>query len=145
MQGEAAVVARAEEPPPQGRERVLCVDDEAAVARVMQALLTRLGYEVQVYTNSVDALAAFRAAPQRFDLVVTDHTMPAMTGKILAGELRRIRADIPIILCTGHSSSDDSEMSALAGVNAVLMKPVASADLARTIRQVFAQRQAQGA
>ena len=93
-----------EEPLPGGRERLLFVDDEAALVHLWQAALEHLGYSVVVCTSSLEALDVFRAAPQNFDLVVTDYTMPTMTGEVLAHELRRIRPDIPIILYTGFSA-----------------------------------------
>ena len=88
---------------PHGTGRILFVDDEAVLARVSQSMLARCGYDVVSRTSSIEALEAFRAMPHRFDLVVTDQTMPQMTGEELAQALRRIRPDIPIILCTGFS------------------------------------------
>ena len=90
-------------PLPTGTERILFVDDEEALSILARETLVRLGYDVTVSTSSLDALAAFRATPLRFDLVITDQTMPAMTGETLVRELRRIRPDIPVILCTGYS------------------------------------------
>src|SRR5207248_7099491 len=88
---------------PKGEVHILFVDDETALANLAQAMLTLLGYDIDVYTSSRAALAAFQAAPQRFDLVITDQTMPRMTGAALTLALRHIRPDIPIILCTGFS------------------------------------------
>ena len=82
----------------------------------------------------------FRMAPQRFDLVITDQTMPHMTGEELALELRRLRADIPIILCTGFSHIMHAERAQELGIDAFLMKPLAMQDLARVIQQVLAPR-----
>jgi signal transduction histidine kinase/CheY-like chemotaxis protein len=96
-----------EEAVPHGSGRILFVEDEATLAHLGQDLLGRLGYEVVVHTSSVEALATFQAAPQHFDLVITDQTMPQMTGAQLADELRRLRPNIPIILCTGFSHSID--------------------------------------
>jgi len=92
-----------EESLPKGEGHILFVDDETALAKLAHAMLTRLGYDTEVYTSSRAALAAFQAAPQRFDLVITDQTMPRMTGEALTLALRHIRPDIPIILCTGFS------------------------------------------
>jgi signal transduction histidine kinase len=87
--------APAQIPLPRGHERILLVDDEASVAEMGQRLLTRLGYEVVAYTSSREALDAFRGAPEGFDLLITDHTMPQMTGEALARAVRQIRPDLP--------------------------------------------------
>jgi CheY-like chemotaxis protein len=125
---------------PQGHERVLFVDDEKVLTTVWRQLLARMGYQVTVYTSSPDALVAFRSTPHSFDLVITDQTMPHITGETLVGELRRIRSDIPVILCTGYNPLIDAERAAALGIDAFLLKPIAAEDLARTIRQVFARR-----
>jgi CheY-like chemotaxis protein len=100
-------------------------------------MLERLGYTVVACTSSTEALQAFRAAPQHFDLVITDQTMPGMSGVALAAELRRLRPDIPIILCTGFSQAVTAETACELGINAVLMKPLESRDLALAIRRVL--------
>jgi PAS domain S-box-containing protein len=133
--------ARPEEAIPGGHERILFVDDEDALARLGQALLERLGYEITVRTSSIEALEVFRVAPQRFDLVITDQTMPNMTGEVLARELRRIRPDIPIILCTGFSYMMTAEKAQTLGIDAFLMKPLVTRDLGLAIRQVLDSRQ----
>jgi CheY-like chemotaxis protein len=119
---------------------VLLVDDEAALVHLGEAILQRLGYEVVVCTSSTEALEVFRAAPQRFDLVITDQTMPHMTGERFAQALRRLRSDIPIILCTGFSHVMHAERAQELGIDAFLMKPLAMQDLAQTIQQVMAAR-----
>ena len=125
---------------PTGAERVLLVDDEAALVHLGNAILRRLGYEVVVCTSSTEALEVFRAAPQRFDLVITDQTMPHMTGERLAQALRRLQPDIPIILCTGFSHGMHAERAQELGIDAFLMKPLAMQELAQTIQQVMAAR-----
>ncbi len=125
---------------PTGAERVLLIDDEAALVHLGEAILRRLGYEVVVCTSSTEALEVFRAAPQRFDLVITDQTMPHMTGERLAQALRRLRPDIPIILCTGFSHVMHAERAQELGIDAFLMKPLAMQELAQTIQQVIAAR-----
>jgi CheY-like chemotaxis protein len=132
-----------EEPVQGGQECILFVDDQELLARAAQAILAQLGYTVVRHTSSVEALEAFRAAPQRYDLVITDQTMPNLTGEALARELRRLRPDIPIILCTGFSHTMTREKARLLGINAFLMKPLTLRDLARTIREVLTQRSAQ--
>ncbi len=125
-----------------GSEHLLFVDDEADTALAMQELLAHLGYETVVCTTSIEALAISRAAPQRFDLVITDQTMPKMTGKTLTQELRRIRPDVPIILCTGFSHIIDAAEAEALGIDAFLMKTLAIGDLSHTIQDVLARRTA---
>ena len=132
---------RAEAATPQGRGCILFVDDEVTLANLNQTALEQLGYEVVAKTSSLEALEAFRAMPQRFDVVVTDQTMPNMTGEHLAGALRRIRPDIPIILCTGFSHVINAEKARALGIEAFCMKPIGVRDLAVTIQQVLDQRE----
>lgn len=124
----------------QGTGRILFVDDEEMLALLGKGLLERLGYEVVAYTDSRDALDDFRAAPHRFDLVITDQTMPQLTGVTLIQELRQFRADIPIILCTGFSHMINPEKARALGVDAFVMKPGVSQELAVAIQQVLAKR-----
>ena len=132
-----------EEPVVGGNERILFVDDEAALVHVGRATLQRLGYQVVVCTSSSEALETFRAAPQSFDLVITDRTMPMLTGEALVHALRQLRPDIPIILCTGLSQPVTSEQLRALEVDAFLLKPVMAHEWARVIRQVLEQRTAQ--
>jgi PAS domain S-box-containing protein len=133
----ATATASFEEQLPGGTERILFVDDEEPLARLGRAMLERLGYEVVVSTNSLEALEVFRTAPQRFDLVITDYTMPGMTGEVLARALRRLRSDIPIILCTGFSHIMDAEKAHALGIDAFLLKPLLLRDLGLAIRRVL--------
>ncbi len=133
--------ARPEEPLLGEGEHILFVDDEEALTRLAQSMLERLGYKVQVYTNSAEALARFRLAPHCFDLVITDQTMPHMTGEMLARELRRIRPDIPIILCTGFSHRMDADQTETLEVDAFCLKPLQFQDIVLTISRVMAQRE----
>ncbi|MEE9148457.1 MAG: ATP-binding protein [Candidatus Tectomicrobia bacterium] len=128
---------------PHGTGCILFVDDEETLARLGQGMLQRLGYDVVARTSSTKALEAFRAMPERFDLVITDQTMPHMTGEMLVKELQRIRPDIPIILCTGFSHVMHAEKAQALGIEAFLMKPVIARDLAVTIQQVLAQHHGQ--
>lgn len=123
-----------------GHERILFVDDEEAVTRVNHLQLTRLGYEVVLCASGQEALELFRAAPERFDLVITDQAIPQMTGETLARELRRIRPDIPIVLCTGFSHVVEAEQAQALGLDAFCMKPLQPHDLGLIIRQVLKRR-----
>lgn len=126
-------------PVPGGNEKILFVDDELALVEAMQGMLERFGYEVAVRTSSVEALKAFAGVPGSFDLVITDMTMPNMTGVELAKELMKIRPDIPIILCTGFSELVNEEKAKKLGIRALVMKPVIMAEMAKTIREVLEQ------
>ncbi|MBI4529861.1 MAG: response regulator [Deltaproteobacteria bacterium] len=130
----------AEGPLPRGTERILYVDDEEDLVDTVREILGGLGYQVTGKTRSTEALEAFRTTPDRFDLIITDQTMPDMSGEALAREFRRIRPDIPIILCTGFSHLIDSEEAQLLGVDAFCFKPMEERDFALTIRSVLAQR-----
>ncbi len=120
-----------------GHERVLFVDDEKVLVDIGQKLLERLGYEVVGRTSSVEALELFRAKPESFDLVITDMTMPNMTGDKLARELMGIRPDIPVILCTGFSERITKEKAKLLGIREFVMKPLVMKDLAKSMRRVL--------
>jgi len=122
---------------PAGHERVLLVDDEEPIVLLEQMMLEKLGYQVTVRTSSPDALAAFRANPNNFDLVISDRSMPNMTGDQLAGELILIRPEISIILCTGFSDENDVKRAKAMGVKGFLMKPVSIGDLAEMVRKVL--------
>jgi len=122
---------------PRGEERVLLVDDEPQIVRMEKQMLERLGYAVTTRTSSTEALELFRHQPDRFDLVITDMTMPGLRGDQLAAELIAVRADIPIILCTGFSESIDEEEAAALGIRKYIMKPIVKKDLAEAIREVL--------
>ncbi|MEE8397570.1 MAG: response regulator, partial [Desulfobacterales bacterium] len=122
---------------PGGDERVLFVDDEPYIVEIYQPILERLGYEVSAYTSSIEALEAFGAKPNQFDLVITDQTMPRMTGQMMAEEMMAIRSDIPIILCTGHSDLVDEAGAVKMGIRAFVMKPVVMGVFSETIRKVL--------
>jgi len=107
------------------------VDDEAPIAKIGSQALERLGYTVSIRTSSREALALFRTKPNDFDLVITDMTMPNMTGDSLAIELMKIRPDIPVILCTGYSKNISEESVSEIGIKAFIYKPIVKADLAK--------------
>jgi len=122
---------------PHGKETILFVDDEETIVQLGKELLSPLGYRVEVHTNSQEALNAFRQDPQRFDLVITDQTMPGLTGEALSRELLRLRPELPIILCTGFSHIMTAEKAKALGIQAYLMKPLAIRDLAPIVRHVL--------
>jgi PAS domain S-box-containing protein len=137
--------ARPEAPVPHGHACILFVDDEQVLADLGHALLTALGYEVVAVTSSLEAVAVFQAAPERFDLVITDYTMPQLTGEALAHALRGIRPTLPIILCTGFSETMTAEKAQAVGIDAFCLKPVVLQQLEQTIRRVLRQRREPGA
>jgi PAS domain S-box-containing protein len=124
-------------PLPTGTERILLVDDEEGLAALGQQILESLGYQVTSHIHSMAALKEFQANPGMFDLVITDQTMPQMTGIKLARELLRIRPDIPIILCTGFSETVTAEKCKDLGIKDLIMKPVLAEKLAWRIRAIL--------
>ncbi|MBU0511035.1 MAG: response regulator, partial [Chloroflexi bacterium] len=130
-------IAQPEEPIACGNEQILLVDDEEAILTMEKQVLERLGYQVTSRTSSIEALEAFRANPDRFDLVITDTAMPNMPGAKLSGELIKIRPDIPILLCTGFSQTMSEEKAASMGIKGFLLKPIVMKDLAQKIRDVL--------
>ncbi|MCK9296374.1 MAG: ATP-binding protein [Desulfobulbaceae bacterium] len=122
---------------PTGTERILIVDDEIIIVALHDAVLSRLGYAVTARTSSEEALAAFKADPQSFDLLLTDQAMPVLSGAKLAEEVLSIRPDLPIILCTGYSSTISEEKAMEIGIKKYLRKPVNSKNLARIVRSVL--------
>ena len=115
------------------RGRVLFVDDEVHLVKMAQKVLGRLGYSVVGETNDHDALTRFRADPTAFDLVVTDQTMPEITGDILAVEVRKLRDDIPIVLCTGHSRRLTPDQAKNIGIDHYVMKPLLADELGNVV------------
>ena len=126
---------------PTGTERILFVDDEAPIAKMGGQTLEGLGYTVSIRTSSIEALELFRTKPDDFDLVITDMTMPNMTGDKLAVEMMKIRPDIPVIICTGFSKKISDDSIATIGIKAFAYKPIVKADLAKTVRKVLDDQQ----
>jgi len=122
---------------PVGKERILLVDDEVSIVNMCRQMLTGLGYTVTTRTSSIEALELFRNRPDAFDLVMTDMTMPNMTGDRLAGELMKIRSDITVILCTGYSKKMSEESAAKIGIKAFVMKPFVRSELAKTVEKCW--------
>ena len=122
---------------PTGKERILLVEDELPLAKMYRQMLRRLGYSVTIRNSSIDALELFHAKPDDFDLVITDMTMPKLTGDKLAVELMKIRPDILVILCTGYNTKLLDEAIFDTGIKALSFKPMIQADLAITVRKVL--------
>ena len=122
---------------PTGTERLLVVDDKEVLATMLQRMLQGLGYQVRSSCNSLEALALIKQDPMAVDLLITDMTMPHLTGFELAHKALAIRADLPIILCTGFSDLINKEKAQALGIRAYLMKPVSVRDLSQAVRKVL--------
>ncbi len=134
-ESESETVEMFEEKALGGHERILFVDDEESIVEIGQEILSYLGYEVTTVTKSPTALKMVEESPERFDLVISDMTMPHLTGYQLAEKILEIRPDIPIVICTGYSDAIDSEAAIKLGVQELLMKPVNFNVLAQKIRK----------
>ncbi|MCG8685849.1 MAG: ATP-binding protein [Desulfobacterales bacterium] len=126
-----------EETLPRGSESILFVDDEIPISKMARRTLENLGYHVAVFNDSQAALDAFSADPGAFDLMITDMTMPGMTGDLLSREVKAIRPDIPVILSTGYSRKISAREAEEQDIDAFLRKPVAQNDLAETVRRLL--------
>ena len=120
-----------------GDETILMVEDEKHLADVYSKLLNDLGYRTLAKTDSREALEIFRNSPDSFDLLITDQTMPGMTGMDLAKQILQIRPDMPIIICSGRSDSLNDHSARQAGIREFMIKPILMQDLARKIREVL--------
>jgi signal transduction histidine kinase/CheY-like chemotaxis protein len=120
-----------------GKEHIMLIDDEKLLVEMGKKMLERLGYTVMALTDSHTALEVFSASPDDFDLIITDQTMPDMTGLELAKEMLKKRPSLPIILCTGYSSHVNEEIAKQYGIRKFLYKPVIKSDLANLIRDIF--------
>ena len=134
-----AAPIKAEKPKPLmgGSERILFVDDEKMLVEIGQQALQRLGYDVVSRTSPIEALELFKAKPDFFDLVITDKTMPGMTGDGLAKELMSIRPSLPVVICTGYSQTVDQERAKQMGIKAFVMKPILINELAAAVRKAL--------
>jgi CheY-like chemotaxis protein len=117
----------------------MLVDDDLPVLQLSEELLKRKGYQVDAFGNSLDALKAFKLVPDSFDVIITDQSMPEMTGTELARKIHKVRKDIPIILLTGLGNILSQEEQASLGINRVISKPVLSNDLIQIIYEVTHQ------
>ena len=134
---DAVVESEPSEKLPMGNEKILFIDDEASIVNMARQMLERLGYEVDAKMSSIEALEFFRSKPDQFDLVITDLTMPKMTGDKLVQEILNIRPDIPVILCTGFSEKIDEKKATAIGASDYIEKPVNQHDFAFKIRKVL--------
>lgn len=128
---------------PRGDERVLVVDDEESIAEMYKAVLEQQGYKVTAHHSSEKALEVFQNSVDGFDLIITDQTMPHLSGEELVKEILQLRSDVPIILCTGYSSRISEEEAKEIGVAKFLMKPVSRKDLTVSVREVLNEYKAQ--
>jgi PAS domain S-box-containing protein len=125
-----------------GNERILFVDDEKILTDIAKKMLEKIGYQVTTRTSSIEALEAFKAKPWDYDLLLTDMTMPNMTGDTLAEEILKIRPDLPVILCTGYSTMISPEKAAEKGIQQLLEKPLSLKQLSESMRMVLDKRPA---
>ncbi|MGA6927565.1 MAG: response regulator [Desulfosarcina sp.] len=123
---------------PGGHEHILIVDDEEMLVEMMRQVLEQLGYAVTAYTDSTTALKSFLNCPGAYDLLITDMTMPWMKGTDLARAVKGVKADLPVILCTGYNEQISQDNAESLGIQALIMKPVGMQQLAETIRNVLA-------
>ncbi|MDM8556266.1 response regulator [Desulfococcaceae bacterium HSG7] len=127
------------EPPLPGKGRLLVVDDEAVIIQSIELVLNDLGYETVCETDSTRALALFKQAPARFDLAITDLTMPKLTGIELSKAILALRPDMPIILCTGFGEEMNKKKALSAGVREFVHKPISGADLAKIVHKILSE------
>ncbi|MBT6338329.1 MAG: response regulator [Desulfobacula sp.] len=126
-----------------GEERILFVDDEKLIVKLNVRLLERMGYTVIGKTSSTKALELFKSNPYKFDLVITDMTMPGLLGTQLAKKLLEIRPDLPILICTGFSERVDQETASSFGIKGYINKPILLEELSLKVRELLDQVPAQ--
>jgi PAS domain S-box-containing protein len=138
--GRAAALALADDRVPRGNgERILLVDDEVALVHLGEEMLAALGYEAAGYTSSTEALSALSAEPERFDAVLTDETMPQLSGTQMALQIRKIRPRIPILLMSGYVGPNIAALARQANVDDLLPKPLVARDIAKALARAFAK------
>lgn len=126
-----------EQPTPKGTERILFVDDEMALIRMGQQMLTKLGYQVTASQDPIEALELFRSAPDDFDLVITDLTMPKLKGTKMAQHMLHLKPDLPVIMCTGYGDEINEAQIEEIGIRELMLKPILRSTLAVKIRQAL--------
>jgi two-component system, cell cycle sensor histidine kinase and response regulator CckA len=119
------------------KTRIMVVDDEPAVCEITGQMLERLGYEVEIYSCAIDAFASFERDPQGFDLVITDRTMPSMTGEKLTGRILQVRPEMPVILCSGR---DGDGKAGNKPTHRVLRKPFRIRELQEAVRKTLDEK-----
>jgi CheY-like chemotaxis protein len=137
IEREAVTETETDEKLPTGNERILFVDDEGSMVYVARNRLERLGYQVAAETSPDQALKLFREMPNQFDLVITDMSMPQMTGERFVQEILKIRPDMPTILCTGYSEKIDNQKAKQIGIRQYIEKPINRSVLAKSVRNVL--------
>ncbi len=128
---------REQKPPPRGDECILVIDDELPVVHLVSDMLINLGYRVTAFTDSREALAAFKGEPRAFDLVLTDLTMPGLTGEAFAHAIKEISPCVPVVLMTGYEESRDEKAMHEAGFECVITKPIMWQDLGELVRHIL--------
>jgi len=123
-----------------GSEQIMLVDDETDILDTLQAILGRQGYKIKPFEDGLSALKAFEEGPDQFDLIITDMTMPRMTGDVLSKKILQIRKDMPIILCTGYHENFTKETAAGIGICKYVHKPVMARELSALIREILDQK-----
>jgi PAS domain S-box-containing protein len=131
------VEAKIDKTIPKGNERILFIDDEVLMMKMGQRMLESLGYHVFGLTDPSEAIKIFKTDPSRFDLIITDMTMPYLCGDQVAAEILTLRKNIPIVLCTGNIGTIDKNKTKEIGIKALLLKPLSTIDLANTIRKIL--------
>lgn len=124
-----------------GTERILFVDDEPMLTALAKAMLGGLGYQVETRTSAVEALELFSQCPEVFDLVISDQTMPRMSGMEMALKMMKVRPEIPIILCSGYSEAVDSKLARELRIKDFLLKPISQKAFASAIRKALDEKQ----
>jgi signal transduction histidine kinase/ActR/RegA family two-component response regulator len=137
IESETTVESEHYESVPYGKERILFIDDEAALVKAGRQLLESLGYKVIAKTSGIEALETFKEQPNNFDIVITDMMMPKMTGEDLSKKIFAIRPDIPIIICTGFSEVISEKEAKAIGIRKFILKPILRRDIAKIIRVVL--------
>ena len=140
LEGQSLHKSESTDVTPHGKEHILFIDDEEMLAELGLAILTRLGYHVTIRRNSLDALETFQNQPDAFNLIITDQTMPGMTGVDLARRILQIRPQMPIILCTGYSSLISEDKAKAAGIKGFAYKPLEKKEIGALIRKVLNEK-----
>lgn len=122
------------------QERILFVDDEELITRMWSKILGRIGYKITAFNSPDEAFKAFEAAPHEFDLVITDLSMPRMTGDVLGKAIQTVRPDMPLILCTGFASRIEQDKSIATRFRRVLLKPTGIDELTAAIRAALSEK-----